>query len=916
MKTGNRLKGENTPLCRPWEMKFSTRVALLFGALGLVAMLVVMGYSVRMAEHGLRNEVRNSLEQHQRTIVSLLENRLKLLEVYLHSASARRAVAGVSADVQPVERIGADLAFMFQDASLDANLDIFFLLDDGGRLVIDAGLPLYDIGPMLAQLRAPIHYANRWNLERTAGLAALIRAAPVFDPATLNLRGTVFVGFALGQNRAFYRNLMEREQLDLLVLGHGESALVTKVSAELGLAPDEGPEALAGRPGFHRQRFAIDLAGLDEPLWLELGVSDRRFQAVHSGYLQSFVILTSGFFLLLLIAAWLLRMSHDRAIHELLDYIGKIQDGVRGATFRPTGVYEYNRVGVAMQRMVDDLNLAASVFESAEGMIVADAGWNVLRVNPAFTRITGYCAVDVVGQRLDRVLGQAETAIVRAAVLDALGREGVWQGELHGRRRSGEDYTHWTSFTAVLGADGRTVLNYVATLSDTTQRRAAEKRIEQLAYYDPLTDLPNRRLQLERLEAALAASAESGQHGAILYIDLDDFKTLNDTRGHDTGDRLLVQVAERLATCVRHSDSVGRIGGDEFVILLEDLGRSPEAAMQQAEAIASKVLRGLRKPFRIGEIEHFATLSIGIAMFHGYGEGVDDLLRQADMAMYQAKSEGRDTLCFFNPLMQSRVLQRATLESDLRQGLQRDEFTLFFQPQVDEHGGLLGAEALLRWRHPRRGLLSPGEIVPVAESSGLILPIGEWVLTRACQILAEWAHDPALAYLTLAVNVSAKQIQQPDFVEQVLEIVRRHGADPSRLKLEITESVLLDGREAVIDKMSRLKQSGLCFSLDDFGTGYSSLSYLKSLPLDQLKIDRSFVADLLDNRLDADIARTIVSLARALGLDVIAEGVETQAQRDRLQEFGCRCFQGYYFGKPVPLEKLVAGLGGVQRSGT
>jgi predicted signal transduction protein with EAL and GGDEF domain len=353
---------------------------------------------------------------------------------------------------------------------------------------------------------------------------------------------------------------------------------------------------------------------------------------------------------------------------------------------------------------------------------------------------------------------------------------------------------------------------------------------------------------------------------------------------------------------------VARIGGDEFVVLLENLGQEPHQAAQQAQAIASKILLTLRQPFRVGGIEHFSTLSIGIAMFNGTDEPLDDLMKQADLAMYQAKASGRNTSCFFEQRMQQQVLQRASLESDLRQGLLKSEFVLYYQAQIDQQAGLQGAEVLLRWQHPERGLLAPGEIIPVAEGSGLILPLGEWVLETACATLAQWGQRAHTQHLSLSVNVSAKQLQQADFVEQVLHCVKRSGCNPNRLKLEITESMLLDGREEVISKMARLKGHGIRFSLDDFGTGYSSLSYLKTLPLDQLKIDRSFVCDLMTDPLDADIARTIVTLAHALNLEVIAEGVETLEQSERLSSYGCTRFQGYYFGRPMPLEQLLAAM--------
>ncbi|MCR4509397.1 EAL domain-containing protein [Pseudomonas sp. 32.2.56] len=895
------------PKAARWELKFSTRIALLFGVLGMVAISMVMVYSLRTAEANLQSEIRHSLAQYQRTLVSQVETRLQLLEVYLHSASARRTVSALSEQTLAVEELAADVAFMFQDANIDSRLELFFLLDPTGQLVMDAGLPLHNIKPLVGALRAPLHYVQGWSLVEVGAQSALLKATPIFDPATVQLRGYLFVGLALGQNRAFLTELSDSTSLDLLVLGHAQQALMWQGDSTLGLRGEAELTRLArDGDGLYVQRFPITLSGVAEPFWLTLGVSDKRFASVYDSYLQSFLLVSSGFLLLLLVAAWLLRVNHDRAINQLLGFIEATQAGERGLCFQPTGIYEYNRVGVAMQHMVEDLHIAATVFESAEGMLVTDAQFVVLRANPAFSRMSGYSESEVVGKPLDCTLMPDSFASNRAAMQSALAEQGAWQGEMLGRRKNAQEYPQWLSIAAVRSGGANQHVNYVITLADTTQRKAAEQRIEQLAYYDPLTSLPNRRLQHERLERALQASENSRQRGAVLFIDLDNFKILNDARGHDIGDQLLQQVAERLSGCVRQSDSVARIGGDEFVILLENLGIEPLEAAQLAESIAGKILFTLRQPFSVGGVEHFSTLSIGIAMFNGTGEPLDDLLKQADLAMYQAKAQGRNTSCFFEAQMQQRVMQRASLESDLRQGLLKSEFILYYQAQIDQRAGLQGAEVLLRWQHPQRGLLTPGEIIPIAEGCGLILPLGEWVLQTACATLAQWGRSAELRHLSLSVNVSAKQLQQPDFVEQVLHIVQRSGCNPGSLKLEITESMLLDGREAVIAKMARLKAYGLRFALDDFGTGYSSLSYLKTLPLDQLKIDRSFVCDLLSDNQDADIACTIVSLAHALKLDVIAEGVETQAQCERLSSYGCTCFQGYYFGRPVPLEQLFA----------
>ena len=437
---------------------------------------------------------------------------------------------------------------------------------------------------------------------------------------------------------------------------------------------------------------------------------------------------------------------------------------------------------------------------------------------------------------------------------------------------------------------------------DITERKMAEEEIKQLAFYDPLTCLPNRRLLLDRLQQALVASARHQREGALLYIDLDNFKTLNDTRGHDVGDLLLQQVAQRLVTCVRDNDTVARLGGDEFVVMLEDLSENSLEAAKQAKDVGQKIIACLNVAYQLASYEHHSTPSIGVTLFSDNQETVDELLKRADLSMYQAKAAGRNTLRFFNPDMQAAVSARASLEADLREAVQRRQFVLHYQAQVDGSGQITGCEALLRWPHPERGIIPPGEFIPLAEETGLILPLGHWVLERACRQLAVWSAQVAMAPLTIAVNVSARQFHHDDFVDQVLAVLGRTGANPSRLKLELTESLLVDNVESVIAKMSVLRTHGVGFSLDDFGTGYSSLSYLKRLPLAQLKIDQGFVRDILTDPNDAAIAKMVIVLAESMGLSVIAEGVESQAQRDFLAEHGCHAYQGYLFGRPLPLE--------------
>ena len=473
------------------------------------------------------------------------------------------------------------------------------------------------------------------------------------------------------------------------------------------------------------------------------------------------------------------------------------------------------------------------------------------------------------------------------------------------QRRRADGTLMWASISGspIFDTEGR-FTGYRGVGRDISARRQDEDKIERLAFYDALTGLPNRRLLIDRLQNALAFTEREGLTGALLFIDLDNFKDLNDTQGHDMGDQLLTQVAIRLGECVRDADTVARLGGDEFVVMLQNLSSDPNEAAAHAESVGKKILSTLNQSYRLGGSEYHSTPSIGIALFHDNVLTIDELLKRADLAMYQAKAAGRNTARFFDPVMQAAASARAAVEKDLRLALVRNEFVLYYQPVVNEHNHTTGVEALVRWMHPQRGLVMPGEFISVAEQTGLILPLGQWVLEAACAQLVAWSERTATRRLTMAVNVSARQFRHPEFSNQILTLLRISGANPYRLKLELTESLLLTDFDDVIVKMSELRSIGVCFSLDDFGTGYSSLSYLKRLPLDQLKIDQSFVRDVLTDANDAAIARTILTLAHSLDLGVIAEGVETTGPRDFLLASGCKAFQGYLFGKPVPAELL------------
>ncbi|MBI4809778.1 MAG: EAL domain-containing protein [Nitrosomonadales bacterium] len=568
-------------------------------------------------------------------------------------------------------------------------------------------------------------------------------------------------------------------------------------------------------------------------------------------------------------------------------------------------VFNSSRDITARKRAEAELRIAASAFETQEGILITDADNTILRVNRAFTEISGYLAEDVIGKNPRILKSGHHDANFYKAMWSSIKSTGAWKGEIWNRRKNGATYPERLSITAVTDPNG-CVTNYVASLADITMHKAAEEEIKSLAFYDPLTQLPNRRLLLDRLQQALVSSTRSGKEGALLFIDLDNFKTLNDTLGHDMGDMLLRQVSQRLGSCVRQGDTVARLGGDEFVVMLEDLSEESIEAAEQTETIGEKIIASLNIPYHLGEYEYHSTPSIGATLFNGQQQTIDELYKQADIAMYQSKKAGRNTLRFFDPQMQDVLNARTALESDLRKALEREQFSLYYQIQVDSSRRPFGAEVLIRWTHPERGLVSPAQFIPLAEETGLILQVGQWVLDTACAQLKLWEQDTFTRDLSLSVNVSAKQLHQTDFVAQVHATIRHHAIRPSLLKLEMTESMLQGNIEDTISIMNALKEIGIHFSLDDFGTGYSSLQYIKRLPLEQLKIDRSFVSDVVADSSDKAIVNTIIAMAHSMDLDVIAEGVETEAQRKFLLSHGCAHFQGYLFSKPVPIAQFEA----------
>jgi len=551
-----------------------------------------------------------------------------------------------------------------------------------------------------------------------------------------------------------------------------------------------------------------------------------------------------------------------------------------------------------------ELRIAATAFESLTGMVVTDADGTILRVNRAFSEISGYSEAEVIGKN-PRILksGRHNVNFYRN-MWEEIERDGGWKGEIWDRRKNGEEFPKWLTISAVKGNDGTTT-NYIGTHYDLSEQKRTEQQIDNLAYYDQLTGLPNRTLLLDRLKQAMTASDRNGSYGSLLFIDLDNFKALNDAQGHEIGDILLQQVAQRLTVSVQAEDTVARLGGDEFVVMVVGLSVDKKAAATKAEILVEVILGVLNQPYQLMDTTYHSTPSIGINLFRDHQTEIETLIKQAEIAMYKSKDGGRNTVRFFDQEMETAVMERASLEKDLREAIRLRQFVLHYQPQV-AGGQLVGSEALVRWQHPHRGIVSPASFIPLAEETNLILPLGQWVLEAACEQLARWATRPEMSHLTVAVNVSALQFHDPGFVDQVLAVLNKTGANPYRLKLELTESLLVTKVDDIIEKMYVLKSKGVGFSLDDFGTGYSSLSYLKRLPLDQLKIDQSFVRDILIDPNDAAIAKTIIALAHSLGFAVIAEGVETADQRDFLAHSGCHAYQGYYFSRPLPVESFDA----------
>lgn len=870
------------------------RAIAAYSAMLLAVALVLAGYQLHEYRSSLEDGRERALGRAALTaewvssVFQLSDMALDGLAELNHSPLVALGADAVDPDYERLERVLAERRdrFFF--------LDELGLFDAEGRVVVTSsplfprgydlgGLPHYRIfreQPMLEEWVSGLYwsaFAHDYRIMHVRRLAtdgalpgsfaSIMLTSQVFDEALARLP------MARGESLA----VLDSDQLLVArrpdCVEPGNCAAIGEVVG-MPVGQDVISEVLT-----HRQaRGASPLDGV-ERLFAAASVEGRPYVVIAG---ESVAVLLEGWWqqLWLRVAAWLLVALLGAGV--LRHYLTRL-------------------------RLEQEARIAATAFEGQQGMMVTDAHGAILRVNTAFTHITGYPEREVVGRNPHLLASGQHDAAFYHRMWRAVGETGIWEGEVWNRRRNGEVYPERLTITAVRDALGR-VTHYVGSFSDISQQKSAEEEARQLAFFDPLTGLPNRRYVLDQL-TALASGSRPGSHFAgLLLIDLDHFKRVNDLLGHQRGDQLLQRITHEMRHQLRESDTLSRLSGDEFAVLLEGLGPDQEHAAYITERIATKLLGALQLALSEGEHEVQVTASLGITLFRYRQASSQAVLSQADMALQQAKQGGRNRFCFFDPLLQAKLHGRLRLEADLRHALSAGQFRPHYQQQVDSEGRILGAEVLLRWEHPERGMVSPAEFIPLAEESRQIIAIDRWVLETACRQLASWATRPETRELTLAVNISAQHFNEADAVERVRQILVMTGAPPTRLKLEVTEGLFLERQEEARQKMLALKALGVTFALDDFGTGFSSLSYLNRLPLDQLKIDQSFVRNVLDDPASASIVASTIGLANSLDLDVIAEGVETAAQRDWLVAHGCRRFQGYLFGRPQPVEDFEQSL--------
>jgi diguanylate cyclase (GGDEF)-like protein/PAS domain S-box-containing protein len=560
----------------------------------------------------------------------------------------------------------------------------------------------------------------------------------------------------------------------------------------------------------------------------------------------------------------------------------------------------FNREVQVQKEMQAQLLLASAAFQTHDGIMITDANSKIIRINKAFEKITGFSQDEVLGKTPKIFRSGRHNFSFYKDMWETLNSSGIWKGEVWNKSKNGNSLPLYATITAVKDENAE-ISQYVAVYTNISENKKAENEIYKLAFYDDLTGLPNRRLLLDRLNVAQSSSGRSQLYGAIIFIDLDNFKSVNDKFEHNHANNLLIDVANRLKFSIREADTVARLSGDEFVVMLENLSTDIDDAAQKVAYIAENLLSIIRTPYSLNETMIHSSASVGISLFLDHNLPSDEVIKHSEMAMYQAKEAGRNRVQFFDPQIQESIEIQNVIESDLHLALKYNQLELYYQIQLDKDRFPIGAEALVRWKHPQRGLVSPGEFIPVAEQSSLIIEIGNWVIETVCQQIAIWSKSELTKNLVIAINISPRQFMHPDFVEQLASIVHKYQIDASLLKLELTESVMADDLELIIKKMYILKQVvGVTLSLDDFGTGYSSLSYLKKLPLDQIKIDQSFVRHMTTDYSDAMMVKNIIDLAHNFGFNVIAEGVETEAQLALLKKSGCMSYQGYLFSKPIP----------------
>jgi len=565
--------------------------------------------------------------------------------------------------------------------------------------------------------------------------------------------------------------------------------------------------------------------------------------------------------------------------------------------------FRYRELKHKLKNNEENLTIATLAFQTNEAIMVTDENNTIIRINPAFTQMMGHTAADILGKKSDTLKSEKNDSKYYEKIRETVNSEGKWSGEIWNQQKNGESFPTKQSISTVYD-DKKNITHYISFFTDITEYKLAKKEIEKLAFSDALTGLANRRLLYEMLEHDLNVAERYNRAGILFLLDLDHFKHINDSLGHSTGDLILVEVAQRLESLLRNTDKAVRLGGDEFVILTSPQEGVHADLLEQSQVIAKKIINKISQPFLVNEHELFITTSIGITLFTGIDESVEILLKRADTAMYQAKDAGRNTFQFYQQSMQEAADTRLHLERHLRNAIANNELSLHYQPQLSASNEIVGAEALLRWHNEELGHVSPVDFIPIAEETGMIVPIGQWVILAVCEQIKVWEKQ-GIEIPHIAINISAKQFHQNDFVSNLIYMVYEHNLLPNQILLEITEGVFLGNLEEAIDKMNALKENGFSFSIDDFGTGYSSLTYLKRLPFDQLKIDQSFVRGLIDNQADAAIVKAIVVMAKSMGLNLIAEGVETDKHLACLSGYGCHYYQGYYFSKPLTAEKLV-----------